>query len=79
MPPHAHAAPHHPTAHAPAIAAGSLLARQGGRILVCALIVIYICSQQMETHFFQYLQDPSALAGQQGRRRRDGPGHGPWG
>lgn len=35
-------------------------------ILVCALIVIYICSQQMETHFFQYLQDPSALAGQQG-------------
>lgn len=35
-------------------------------ILVCALIVISICSQQMETHFFQYLQDPSALAGQQG-------------
>lgn len=35
-------------------------------ILVCALIVIYLCSQQMETHFFQYLQDPSALAGQQG-------------
>lgn len=35
-------------------------------ILVCALIVIYICSQQMETHFFQYLQDPSALTGQQG-------------
>ena len=35
-------------------------------ILVCALIVIYICSQQMETHFYQYLQDPSALAGQQG-------------
>ena len=35
-------------------------------ILVCALIVIYICSQQMETHFFQYLQDPSALPGQQG-------------
>ena len=35
-------------------------------ILVCALIVIYICSQQMETHFSQYLQDPSALAGQQG-------------
>lgn len=33
-------------------------------ILVCALIVIYICNQQMETHFFQYLQDPSALAGQ---------------
>ena len=35
-------------------------------ILVCALIVISICSQQMETHFFQYLQDSSALAGQQG-------------
>ena len=35
-------------------------------ILVCALIVIAICNQQMETHFFQYLQDPSALAGQQG-------------
>lgn len=35
-------------------------------ILICALIVISICSQQMETHFFQYLQDPSALAGQQG-------------
>ena len=35
-------------------------------ILVCTLIVISICSQQMETHFFQYLQDPSALAGQQG-------------
>lgn len=36
-------------------------------ILICALIVIYICSQQMETHFFQYLQDPSALAGQGGQ------------
>lgn len=35
-------------------------------ILVCALIVIAICNQQMETHLFQYLQDPSALAGQQG-------------
>jgi len=35
-------------------------------ILVCALIVIAICNRQMETHFFQYLQDPSALAGQQG-------------
>ena len=35
-------------------------------ILVCALIVIAICNQQMETHFFQYLQDPSTLAGQQG-------------
>lgn len=35
-------------------------------ILVCALIVIAICNQQMETHFFQYLQDLSALAGQQG-------------
>lgn len=35
-------------------------------ILVCALIVIAICNQQMETHFFQYLQDSSALAGQQG-------------
>lgn len=35
-------------------------------ILVCALIVIAICNQQMETYFFQYLQDPSALAGQQG-------------
>lgn len=35
-------------------------------ILVCALIVIAICNQQMETHFFQYLRDPSALAGQQG-------------
>lgn len=36
-------------------------------ILICALIVIYICNQQMETHFFQYLQDPSALAGQGGQ------------
>ncbi|WP_303063807.1 sensor histidine kinase [Acidaminococcus massiliensis] len=36
-------------------------------ILICALVVIYICSQQMETHFFQYLQDPSALAGQGGQ------------
>lgn len=36
-------------------------------ILICALIVIYICNQQMETHFLQYLQDPSALAGQAGR------------
>lgn len=36
-------------------------------ILICALVVIYICSQQMETHFFQYLQDPSALAGQDGQ------------
>lgn len=33
-------------------------------ILVCALIVIYICNQQMENHFLQYLQDPAALAGQ---------------
>ena len=24
-------------------------------ILVCALIVIYICNQQMENHFFQYI------------------------
>lgn len=36
-------------------------------ILICALVVIYICSQQMETQFFQYLQDPSALAGQGGQ------------
>lgn len=36
-------------------------------ILVCALVVIYICNQQMETHFLQYLQDPSALAGQAGQ------------
>lgn len=36
-------------------------------ILICALIVIYICNQQMETHFLQYLQDPSALAGQAGQ------------
>jgi two-component system sensor histidine kinase BaeS len=36
-------------------------------ILIWALVVIYICSQQMETHFFQYLQDPSALAGQGGQ------------
>lgn len=36
-------------------------------ILICALVVIYICSQQMETHFFQYLQDPFALAGQGGQ------------
>ena len=36
-------------------------------ILICALVVIYICSQQMETHFFQYLQAPSALAGQGGQ------------
>lgn len=36
-------------------------------ILICALIVIYICNQQMETHFLQYLQDPSALAGQAGK------------
>ena len=37
-------------------------------ILVCALIVIYICSQQMETHFFQYLQDPSAWPGSRGEK-----------
>lgn len=43
-------------------------------ILVCALVVIYICNQQMETHFFQYLQDPSALAGQNGQG--GGFGHG---
>lgn len=43
-------------------------------ILVCALVVIYICNQQMETHFFQYLQDPSALAGQNGQGA--GFGHG---
>lgn len=36
-------------------------------ILVCALVVIYICNQQMETHFLQYLQDPAALAGQAGQ------------
>lgn len=33
-------------------------------ILICAFVVITICNQQMETHFLQYLQDPSALAGQ---------------
>ncbi|WP_337798715.1 sensor histidine kinase [Acidaminococcus timonensis] len=43
-------------------------------ILICALVVIYICNQQMETHFFQYLQDPSALAGQNGQG--GGYGHG---
>lgn len=43
-------------------------------ILVCALVVIYICNQQMETHFFQYLQDPSALVGQNGQG--GGFGHG---
>lgn len=43
-------------------------------ILVCALVVIYICNQQMETHFFQYLRDPSALAGQNGQG--GGFGHG---
>ena len=43
-------------------------------ILVCALVVIYICNQQMETHFFQYLQDSSALAGQNGQG--GGFGHG---
>lgn len=44
-------------------------------ILICALVVIYICSQQMETHFFQYLQDPSALAGQ-GSQAAGGYGRG---
>lgn len=45
-------------------------------ILVCALVVIYICNQQMETHFFQYLQDPSALAGQNGQGGGFGRGMG---
>lgn len=45
-------------------------------ILVCALVVIYICNQQMETHFFQYLQDPSALAGQNGQGAGFGRGMG---
>lgn len=45
-------------------------------ILVCALVVIYICNQQMETHFFQYLQDPSALAGQNGQGGSFGHGMG---
>ena len=44
-------------------------------ILVCALIVIYICNQQMENHFFQYLQDPAALAGQ-GAQAYGGHGRG---
>ena len=45
-------------------------------ILVCALVVIYICNQQMETHFFQYLQDPSVLAGQNGQGAGFGRGMG---
>ncbi len=44
-------------------------------ILVCALIVIYICNQQMENHFLQYLQDPAALAGQ-GMQAYGGRGRG---
>ena len=44
-------------------------------ILVCALIVIYICNQQMENHFLQYLQDPAALAGQ-GAQAYGGHGRG---
>ena len=37
-------------------------------ILVCALIVIAICNQQMETHFFQYLQDPPPWPGSRGEK-----------
>lgn len=45
-------------------------------ILICAFVVITICNQQMETHFFQYLQDPSALAGQNGQGGGFGRGMG---